>query len=179
MDILCHQGAPYPILLVKLSGIMPMLDSMELCIVSLLRAFGAISRISHLSLGLDKEVSSDKNIRSSENWTLFTALLNYYLVWSLGFLFHVINIFCFQKAKESFNYCEISYKNFTLTSEKRNYITEHKRSEATMKTDSMCFPICPQSLWVLNIYHFKLCFRELDNINLILPSIFLQRYWKM
>ena len=38
----------------------------------------SLLRIWHLSLGLDKEVGSDKNIRNSDDGALFTALLDEY-----------------------------------------------------------------------------------------------------
>ena len=88
-----------------------------------------------------------------------------------------------QGAKESSNCCTISHKDFNLTSQKMNYSPctpkEWGTPGAAMKTDSMCLPICPQSLWVLNAYHFKLCFRELYDINLILSTVFPQRSWEM
>ena len=37
----------------------------------------------HLSLGSDKEVGSDKNIRNSDYGALFITLLSYYLMRSL------------------------------------------------------------------------------------------------
>lgn len=44
----------------------------------------------HLSLGLDKKVRSDKNIRNSDHGALLTALLNHYLMSSLCLLLYLI-----------------------------------------------------------------------------------------
>ena len=50
-----------------------------------------ISGTWHLSLGLDKEVGSDRSIRNSDRGALLTALLNYYLMGSLHLLFYLLS----------------------------------------------------------------------------------------